>query len=509
MIANHYRVVLPAAVVAALLTGCTRQSAKGADARAPLDAVTSAVIKLPITTSSPQARHHFLLGQREMDLGRFIEANAHFKEAVAQDSGFALAYLDVANTGNSLDEFKNNLALAERHAAGASDAERLLIQATRKGFDNDVEGQLKLAKELTEKYSDSPRAWLAVADIQSNMNRNADARASMQKAVGLAPRLYVAHTALGNSYLFGEPRDFAVALEHMQQAEALAPEEPWSHDLLGDVYRAQDNLEKAREEYTRGHELNPREAGLLEQRGHVNSFLGNYVAARADYDSSMTLGRANEKPGFAEFRALVNVHAGDPEGAITELNRLVAAIDTMGVPEPRGAKIDALTLVAAIATHTRNFPAAAQALKQRAALVRQQVDEVGTDAFRRGQEATIAYFDGWLAARRGDYATARRLADQVAKLVEPDANPRKLEPMHALKGYVALYQGHFSEAAGHFRQGNPFDPYIKYQLALAEAGAGNAVQAKKLFREVATYNFNDVGFALVRKDALQKASGTL
>ncbi len=53
------------------------------------------------------------------------------------------------------------------------------------------------------------------------------------------------------------------------------------------------------------------------------------------------------------------------------------------------------------------------------------------------------------------------------------------------------------------------DPYIKYQFAVATEGAGDAARAKQLFREIADYNFNVVGFALVRKDALQKANGTL
>jgi len=81
--------------------------------------------------------------------------------------------------------------------------------------------------------------------------------------------------------------------------------------------------------------------------------------------------------------------------------------------------------------------------------------------------------------------------------------------MHQLEGFIALYQGKYPEAVGHLQQGNPFDPYIKYQLAVAAAGAGDGARAKKLFREVADYNFNAVGFALVRKDALQKANGTL
>jgi tetratricopeptide (TPR) repeat protein len=463
-------------------------------------------MKLPITTTSTEARNHFLMGQRELDLGRFLDANAHFKAAVAADSNFAIAYLNVGNTGNSFEEFRTNLVLAERHAAGASDAEQWQIQIARKGFDNDVNGQLALAQRLVAKYPESPRAYVELANVQRALNRNADARVSLTKAVGLAPRFLVAHTNIGNSYLFGEPKDFAKSLEHMQHAAALAPNEPGMHDLLGDVYRAQNNLDQARAEYTRGHELNPADAGLLQQRGHVNSFAGNYAAARADYDSAIAVGRGNERAAFAPFRAYVSIHAGDPRGAITELNQLVAAVDTMNVPGAIGVKIAALSDIAVIAIHTRDFATADEAVKQRTSLVMQQAAGAGSPAFQRSAEANAAYFEGWLAARKGDYAAAGKAADRVAALVTPDQNPRKLEPVHELKGYIALYQGNFQEAATHFAQGNLTDPYIKYQYAVALQNGGEKAKGNQLMREVAVYNFNSVGFALIRKDAQRPVS---
>src|SRR5439155_380997 len=221
------------------------------DPRSALDPITSAVMKHPITTSSAAARDHFLRGQRELDLARFIDANAHFKEAVAADPTFAFAYLNIANTAASLDEFKTNLAQAEQHAAGASDAERLQIQMARKGFDNDLVGQLALGGQRSGNYPSTRPPGPPPAGWQG----------------------------------------------------------PW------------------------------------------NSFLGDYAAARADYDSAIAVGRANEKAAYAPFRAYVSVYAGDPAAAIDELNRLVAAVDGMGVPDPKTAKVAALTNVAVIATH--------------------------------------------------------------------------------------------------------------------------------------------------------------
>ena len=473
--------------------------------RAALDPITSAVINHPITTPSAEARAHFLEGLREFDLGRFIDANVHFKAAVAADPDFAFAYLNAANTANSLDEFKTDLALAEQHAAGASEAERLQIQMVRKGFDNDLAGQLALGQQLVAKYPQSPRAWLALGGAQIGLNKNADGRVSIEKALELSPKMYVAHAAIGNDYIFGEPHDFAKALAHMQQAEALAPDESNAHLLVGDAYRAQRNLEKARDEYLRGHELDPKSAVLLVKAGHANTFLDDYTAARADYDSAMAVGRANEKAAYAPFRAYVSVYAGDPAGAIAELNQLVASVDAMGVPDPKANKVAALTNIVVIAAHTKNRPAAEQALKQLKPLLMEQADEAGNPAFARGQQAQIAYLEGWTAARRGDYASAQKQADRINQLLAPDANPRKLEPMHQLEGFIALYQNKYQDAAAHFRKGNLLDPYIKYQCAVSTEGAGDVAQAKQMFREIADYNFNALGFALIRKEAQQKA----
>jgi hypothetical protein len=75
-----------------------------------------------------------------------------------------------------------------------------------------------------------------------------------------------------------------------------------------------------------------------------------------------------------------------------------------------------------------------------------------------------------------------------------------------LKGYIALYQGKFQEAAGQFAQGNLNDPYIKYQYAIALQSAGEKPKGNQLMRELSSYNFNNVGYALIRKDAQQPIS---
>jgi len=495
-----------AVAAATLLAGCAASPPPASSTRdlAALDAVTSSIIGHPITTTSNDARMHFLAAQREQDLGRNFEALDHYQRAVRADSTFAFAYLGVANVSNSLADFKTNLARAEKLASGASEAERLQIQIARQGFENDVSGQLALAQELVTKVPDSPRAYLILAGVQAGLNRTAEARESYGRAIALAPNLVTAHTQVGITYLFNEPRDFSQALAHFQRAEALAPNEPSTHDFMGDAYRALNDMPAARREYTRGHELNPRDAGLLQQRGHVNSFAGDFAAARADYDSAMTLGRGNEKGFFAPFRAYVSVYAGDPSAAIRELNQLVAQADGMGLPDPLAVKVNALTNIALIAIETKDFAAAEAALQQRMPLMEQQAAQAASPGFKRNQDANNAYFRAWLAARKGDYGAATREADRMAAIVAPDANPRKMEPVHQLRGFVAAYEGNAKEAAAQFAQGNLQDPYIKYNYASALEGSGQAEKAKAMFKELEIYNFNSLGYALIRRDAQQK-----
>ena len=149
---------------------------------------------------------------------------------------------------------------------------------------------------------------------------------------------------------------------------------------------------------------------------------------------------------------------------------------------------------------------AADILEMRASLLRQNADAVGTADYSAIQEANVAYWQGLLAARRGEFDTAKVLAKRNKELVEAQDNPRKMENYSDLMGLIELRQGNFEEAVEYYRGANLNTMYTKYHLALALEGAGETQEAKDLFKEVADWNFNSVGYALVRKDALARGS---
>ncbi len=465
------------------------------------------VMKAPMSTSSAEAKSHFLKGLHELDLGKYPAARHHFQSASKADPDFALAYVGTAITSGSPEERARNLDTASMKAGNASEAEQAWISAAMKGFDNDLEGQLIDVNRLTKLVPSSPRAWLQLAACQKAMGRHEDARKAGMKALDASPEFVPAHVQLGESYLFDEPRDFAKAEKYMERILELQPNEYRSHDLLGDVYRAQGNLTKARVKYTRAIELGPDDGMALHQRGHVDSFLGNFDAARADYQAAMDLSEPAEVTEFGIGKALVSIYEGDPGRAVSELEELVAALDTMDIAEPRSSKLWILSEIVAIAAHYRLEDSARKAIRMSQSILMEQADQVGSEEFRRRNKARLAYFEGQLAARMGNYEAANRRAQEIMDLLEADTNPRKNEPAHEILGMANLLQGNYEEAIEHYQLIRKDYVYALYHLALAHEGAGHGKAALATFKEAANYNFNDMGFCLIREDALAKAAG--
>ncbi|MEE8426938.1 MAG: tetratricopeptide repeat protein, partial [Woeseiaceae bacterium] len=446
----------------------------------------------------------------DFEVGRFNRANKHFASAGDTDPAFAMAHLLVGLTSTSTEGFANNLTAAGENAAGATRGEQLLIESFQKGFAGDAAGRVAAQRELTALHPDSARAWLFLGNTLSNQNNAADARAAYRKAIELEHGLVGAYLQLSNSYLFADPKDYDQAEAHALQAVGLAPYEPFSHDVLGDVHRAQGNLQAAYDNYTKAAELAPEQGSPLQQRGHVNSFLGNYDAARADYTRSAELEDArgtNNGPFFLVFRAYVSLHEGNPDPAIAELHELAASAETSDMEGADDLQINALTNVVQIATQYGIAEAGKAGIADVAALMRQQADDVGTDQFRSAQEANISYMEGMLAARMGDAEGAATSAAAFETHVATNTSPRKLERMHEILGMSAYYQKDYAAAAEHLSAGDHLNNMsTKYFLALANDSAGNGDEAMRLLDELAVWNFNGPGYAMIRGDVLARVA---
>jgi tetratricopeptide (TPR) repeat protein len=267
-------------------------------------------------------------------------------------------------------------------------------------------------------------------------------------------------------------------------------------------------LEQARQSYSKAVQLDPKLSTSLLKKGHIDSFLGKYNDARGDYDKALSAAVGINKMNYAVFRGLVDVYAGNPDAAIQELTTLASTktLDGATNDQIEGARIGVLTTALTIALHHKMIEQSTQLLQQLRAATTANNKLVNNADFSRQADAGLLLFDSQLAALKGDYQTATAKAEANKKLVETDTNPRKLEGYYGALGFIDLQKKSFATAVENYKKADLTIPFNKYFLALSLDGAGNHEEAKKLYQEIGRFNFNTVGFALVRAEVLKRST---
>ena len=502
---GRFQTLLLIALSVLVSSACSRSEEESVSVTAaPAVATPPPSVQIPVTTTSEKARALYAEGDYLLDVGRGVQARKKFQAAADNDPSFALAYYGQSNAALSFVEFKTSIDNALKHSEGISDGERMLIEINKTFLSNDSAAGLTMAQELVGEYPDSARARIVLAGMQANQNDNVGARASNQKALDLEPDMAAALTGLANNNLFGEPKDFAAAETWADKFIAAYPDEAKGYEILGDIKRAQNDLDAALSAYNSASLIDPELELAAHKRGHVNSFLGNIAEARSAYDEAIALAPPETRASSAVYKGFTNIHGGDIPAAIDELEALSNEIEAMGTPpdQVKGLQVFALSSAAFAAMQAGLFDRAEPIVVRRNELQMAISEDVGTDDARRLLMANCQFFDGMLAAFESDTEGAAEHAKAIAELVKDDENPRKLEGAHWVLGLSALQAGDYATAVTELREADYANTIlVRYHLALAEEGAGNTEEARKLFTEVATFNFNSVGFALVGRDA--------
>jgi uncharacterized protein HemY len=106
---------------------------------------------------------------------------------------------------------------------------------------------------------------------------------------------------------------------------------------------------------------------------------------------------------------------------------------------------------------------------------------------------------------QGDYDAAKAAAEQIKSTVEPITDPNKLDQYHFALGYIAYRQKNYADAVSHFEMAHPdLSVYTKYWLAKSNEAAGNKDKAEALYKDISTYNFNGIDYALVRNEVVSR-----
>ncbi len=482
--------LLPA-VIAVLLSSC---NSAGDDKTKTDEKVTD----ITVSTKSKDAMASFQEGLAAIDLNDVQKARAAFSKAIEQDAGLGIAYLYRANTSTSSKEFADDINAGKSKLDSARNWEKMYGDYQATNLAGDRNKGLEILQKIAAAYPDAARAQLDLGNGYLNNNQFDKARELYQKAVSLNPKWAGGYAALTNSYLFNDPKDLKKAEENALKLVEMAPSSSGAEIALGDCYRAQSDFAKAKEAYAKAVQLNPTDAAAYYKEGHANIYLGNYDEARKNYADA---GKNDvRQSGSIVNKAYSYLFEGKKDAAMNGLMDAALKCDSNAASD----KNNYLQTCTSVAIHFGDAATLKKLVPMILPLSEKLNNDLGTpeakifiQAEKLNWETLQAYADGKL-----DEAKAKAAAMKTA--LDPIKDGRKLEGYYYDMGLISMKEKKYADAVTHFEKSDPNNIYNKYWQAMANEAAGNKDKATALYKEVAAYNFNDVGNALVRAEVKKK-----
>jgi tetratricopeptide (TPR) repeat protein len=491
---SNFAIALMVAVTVVAAGGCSKPQEAPAPAAPMPDAG-----KIPVTTTSDEARKEYLDGRSLAERLLIHDSIAHFDKAIALDANFGLAELGRANASPTGTEFLDHL---------------------------------KKAVAITDKLSNGEKLQILAADAGSNA-KAAQAKEYLEQLVAAYPQDERAHFGLG-ALLFGQ-QDAAAAIEHFKKANDIAPNYSAPYNQMGYAYRQLGDFENAERAFKKYIELIPNDPNPYDSYGELllkmgrfddsivqyrkalaidSNFLASHLGISADL---MYSGKAAD--AAAEIQQIAKKARSDAEKrngmfATTSLavytGKMDQALASLDQQHALGAhSSDTLGMVAALQAKAAIYtemgkPAQAQAMYEQA--VKLADGSTLPDAIK----ANIHLFQhnnlARVALARKDVATARQEADAFAKVALASGAPGQVRQAHELASMIALQEKNWDAAISELQQASLQNAYNLYRLCQAYQGKGDTAKATEQCTAAAHFNpLPELNFSFIHAKAAKMA----
>ena len=456
--------------------------------------------QIPVTTASDAARAAYEKGWELSQNLKSQESLAHYEKAVAEDTGFALAYYDLALANaavGNLQGFFGNLDKAVALADDVSDGERLLILGGHAGAHDNPTHQRELYRQLVEAYPQAKRAHYALGLYYYGQREFSSAAQELEKATQLSPDYATAYNNLG--YAYSRLGRYADAERAFKRYTELIPDEPNPHDSLGELLMKVGKFDESIASYKRALALDPAfypsyvGVGMNlvykgDPDGGRESFQKLYEVAPTDAQRRQALfwitmayveeGRFEEAMPSLKKRYAMAEKAQDPSAVAADLGIMGDILLERGDAERAMAKyVDAEQVIAASELSKEVKDEAAQGL---------------------------LFNEVRVALAQGDVASATAKAGEYRARAQAGHDPLEMEQYHQLAGMIALHEERFDDAVDELEQANHRDPRNVCRLARAYEGKGDEERARELWAQAADFNELNYGYAFIRRTAKAK-----
>jgi tetratricopeptide (TPR) repeat protein len=451
--------------------------------------------KIPVTTSSAEARAEFLKGRDNLEKLLITDSIAHFQKAASLDPGFASAELALANSAPTGKEFFEHLHKAVGLADKASNGEKLLILATEAGANTNPAKQKEYLDTLVAAYPNDERARQNLGGYFFGQQQYAQAIEQYKKATELEPGYSTAHNLLGYSYR--QAGDFAGAEKAFQKYIELIPRDPNPYDSYAELLLKMGRFDDSIAQYRKALAIDPNFLNAHQGIAMNLLYLGKPAEAEAELSNITKKARTDGERRTALFAlTVVHVDGGKMAKALGDVEKQYALGEkTNDVPAmsfDNGLKGNILLEM--------GKPDQARAEFERGLKL---VEGSDLSPEIKANAALVSHYNlARVAVAKRDSAPAKSEADVFRKGAEAKKNPVQIRIAHELDGIIALAQKDYDRAIAELLQANQQNPQDLYRLCQAYKGKRDAAKAKEYCEKAANFNsLPQVNYAFVRTKA--------
>jgi tetratricopeptide (TPR) repeat protein len=437
--------------------------------------------KIPITTSSDEARQAYVKGRDLQEKLRATDAHALYEQAVAKDANFALAYVGLANTAGTTKEFIDAATKAASLVGSVSEGERHIILAMDAGLKNQPDAVLQHFKDLVASFPNDERAQNLLANVYFVRQDYNTAIEHFVKATTINPSFSQPYNQLGYAYRFIEKYDEAE--KTFKKYTELIPDDPNPYDSYAELLMKRGRFEESIKSYQKALSIDPNFVASYIGIGNDYQFMGRSEDARAAFTKIDTVARNTGEHRLAHFwMAASYVQDGATDKAVGEIKAQYALAEK----EHDGASMsgDLNQMGDILREAGRLDEASAKYAEAVSTIDKADVPQQLKDATHRN----YLFEQGRLAVAKNDLPTAKAKASEYATQIAVRKVPFEVRQSHELSGLINLADKRPSAAVEEFKQSNQQDPRIIYLTSVAAQQAGDTQGAATLATKAAKFN---------------------
>ena len=481
---------------------------------------------ITLTSNSEDAKNAFMEGVLRDDQNEVNESKVAFKKATELDNDFLIAKV-FYNSGIPSVQ-RENLIYAYENREKVSDIEKKIIEAN---YQMQIYGEYNKAIEIFDslifQYPDIPFLYERTANMKA-FNKNFDQAISYwKKALELNPnsyfsalRLGLLNVTVGTEFmpLPEDKRDLEEGKKWLKLASEIRPNASATPRFLGNIYRAELELDKALAAYKLALTKNTEKTSqLMEQNlmvAHTLNAMGKYESAREAYSETIKLSVDNYWWAINHnYYAMSLLAEKKYDEAIRFLSQ--AQIDLMKIDDSKEvlewgySRIEFLKwLIISHSQRKEESMAAMNILNEKSKndldlSLNTALDKKEIEKLERNYAMTVLFRQAWSDILFGEYDSARTSLDKMyaVQKTRVDENLDALNQYHALSGYLNLMEGNIGESLSMYEkrlERGDMGEYHNYFYALTLKASGNQEKSKEIFVNLANSPFVDWTIALVK-----------